>query len=143
MVACLWGSTPSATNLQIIQAIIQSASQYTNPDSLLGYGIPNFDSARTTLLSINNPDFGKGDFLKSVYPNPFKSNVAFDFYTDSNRQYTAQVFDIAGKLVYSTAGRFNPYIVTHVEMPLTVSKGLYVLRLTTDNDVFKAKLLKL
>ncbi|MFN5370617.1 MAG: S8 family peptidase, partial [Bacteroidia bacterium] len=39
--ACLWQAFPDATNMEIYNAIEQSAHQYENPDNLIGYGIPN------------------------------------------------------------------------------------------------------
>lgn len=41
MAACLWNAMPELTNMQLIERIIQSASQYPYADNQLGYGIPN------------------------------------------------------------------------------------------------------
>ncbi len=143
MVACLWQSVPSATNMQIIEAVKQSASQYLNPDSLLGYGIPNFDSARMMLLSVNNPNFGKGDFIENVYPNPFSNTLNINFYADSNRKYSAEIFDITGKLLAKKTGIFNPYIINSFQLNTqTFAKGVYTLRIITDKGVYKRKLIK-
>jgi len=143
MVACLWQSVPSATNMQIIEAVKQSASQYLNPDSLLGYGIPNFDSARMMLLSVNNPNFGKGDFIENIYPNPFSNTVNINFYADSNRKYSAEIFDITGKLLAKKTGIFNPYIINSFQLSTpTFAKGVYTIRIITDKGVYKRKLIK-
>ena len=45
LVACLWQAFPNATNMQIIEAIQKSSTQYNNPDEKLGYGIPDFNLA--------------------------------------------------------------------------------------------------
>ncbi len=50
--ACLWQAFPAFNNVQIMDAIRQSASQYANPDTLLGYGIPDFAAAATILGAI-------------------------------------------------------------------------------------------
>jgi hypothetical protein len=57
MVACLWQAFPGRKNVEIMEAIQQSASQYDNPDDFLGYGIPDYLEAynnlqSTTVLSI-------------------------------------------------------------------------------------------
>ncbi|NQV02821.1 MAG: S8 family serine peptidase [Bacteroidia bacterium] len=39
--ACLWQSFPAYSNATLKMAIEESASQFTNPDILLGYGIPD------------------------------------------------------------------------------------------------------
>ncbi len=49
MVACLWQAHPNKKNTEIMEAIQQSASQALNPDSLLGYGIPDYFAAHSTL----------------------------------------------------------------------------------------------
>lgn len=49
MVACLVQAHPNLNAIQIMNAIKQSAHQYTAPDSLLGYGIPNFCRADSIL----------------------------------------------------------------------------------------------
>lgn len=47
--ACLWQAFPAFTNVQMMDAIRQSAHLYANPDSLLGYGIPDLAAAATIL----------------------------------------------------------------------------------------------
>ena len=42
LVACLWQGLPNKTACEIIDLVRQSASQYDEPDNILGYGIPNF-----------------------------------------------------------------------------------------------------
>jgi serine protease AprX len=68
-VACLWQANPQATASQIKEAIEQSAHLFLNPDSLLGYGIPDMKIAdkilKSTILEkwANNTKW-------LVYPNP-------------------------------------------------------------------------
>ena len=45
MVASLWQAFPGKKNTEIMEAIQQSATQALNPDSLLGYGIPDYFAA--------------------------------------------------------------------------------------------------
>lgn len=46
-VACLWQAWPQKGNMDIIRVVKRSASQFSNPDTLLGYGIPNFSLANS------------------------------------------------------------------------------------------------
>ena len=65
MVACLWQAFPDKTNYEIMEAVRQSSSQSTEPDSLLGYGLPDFLQAY--------------NMLKQPAPSSFSiSFVAFD-----------------------------------------------------------------
>lgn len=42
LTACLWQALPDKTALQIIELIRQNSSNYSRPDNIYGYGIPNF-----------------------------------------------------------------------------------------------------
>ncbi len=71
MAACLWQSNPNATFIQIIESIIQSASQYENPDSLCGYGIPDFFFADRYLKDIKAPP-DNNIVSYNLFPNPVR-----------------------------------------------------------------------
>lgn len=49
-ITCLWGALPEMTNMQIIDLLVQSASQSDAPDNELGYGVPNAFSAYCGVL---------------------------------------------------------------------------------------------
>jgi len=68
--ACLLQANPWATVKLVKLAIEQSASQYNKPDSLLGYGIPDFEKA-DKYLKINNAHFLNLGGSWAVSPNPF------------------------------------------------------------------------
>ncbi len=69
MVACLWQAHQEHTNAEIMEAVRQSASQYNNPDTLLGYGIPDYLKADsmlsvpvTTEITLNIKVFLQGPY---------------------------------------------------------------------------------
>jgi len=70
MGACLLQANPFANVTQIKLAIEQSASQFNKPDSLLGYGIPDFGKA-DKLLKFNYASALNQDKSWAVSPNPF------------------------------------------------------------------------
>ena len=74
MGACLLQANPWATVIQLKMAIEQSASQYNTPDSLLGYGIPDFEIA-DKYLKVNHTATLKQASLWSVSPNPFSNTI--------------------------------------------------------------------
>lgn len=45
LVACLWQALPEKTASEIMDIVRRTASQYHEPTSILGYGIPNFRKA--------------------------------------------------------------------------------------------------
>lgn len=72
MVASFWQAVPEMTNAQIVQFIKESASQFSNPDDELGYGIPNFAEALEAALSTQLFNHTK---TFAIFPNPAGSTV--------------------------------------------------------------------
>jgi serine protease AprX len=72
--ACLWQRHPNRTAMQVRNAIIESASQYQNPDTLLGYGIPNFTLADYFLSVLSEEEMGLVQNDVFLFPNPFNEN---------------------------------------------------------------------
>jgi hypothetical protein len=92
LVACLLQSRPGVTNFEVYEAIERSASQYSNPDSLLGYGIPDFSNAYVILpvSSLILPG-------SSVFPNPFTDQVTVQWVTAKEEKVTLILFDESGR----------------------------------------------
>ncbi len=70
MGACLIQANPYANVKQLKMAIEQSGSQFGKPDSLLGYGIPDFEKA-DQYLKVNSSKNLTTESTWSVSPNPF------------------------------------------------------------------------
>ncbi len=145
-VACLWQSNPSATNLQLLNAIQQSSSQYLSPDSIYGYGIPNFckaDSILTFILSINNLNV-KNENVLSVYPNPFNSNFVIEFYSTKKETVLIELFDVSGRKIISQeqsvfANTKNKFSFSDISI---ISKGIYTLCLISSDKTHFSKIIK-
>lgn len=67
LAACLRQAYPNHSTENLRQTILQSADQYLSPDSLRGYGLPNFDIALNNIVSVD--EFTPSPML-TVYPNP-------------------------------------------------------------------------
>ncbi|MCK9423170.1 MAG: S8 family serine peptidase [Bacteroidales bacterium] len=140
MVACLWQAAPTWSNIYIMRAIELSSNQISNPDSLLGYGIPDFPKA---LLHLSAP--GSIDNLKlQVYPNPFSTTVKITFLTSDHHHFDIQVFDLLGRIRYAmknqnlTEGE-NSYVFN--DLPV-LPIGNYILKVVTDSSTYIIKLIK-
>ncbi|MBV5349276.1 S8 family serine peptidase, partial [bacterium] len=70
MGACLLQANPYAGVKMAKLAIEQSANQYNKPDSLLGYGIPDFEKA-DKYLKVNSATYFNWESSWAVSPNPF------------------------------------------------------------------------
>ncbi len=75
MGACLLQSNPAATVAQLKNAIEQSGSLYSKPDTLLGYGIPDFGKADQSLKLNTSVTRYTAMASWSVSPNPFSDYI--------------------------------------------------------------------
>jgi serine protease AprX len=122
-VASLVQALPGATNSEIMAYVRQSASQYSNPDFFLGYGIPDFQSALT--LGWRHQLDKQLEF--EIFPNPVHSNLFIKF-PSSIDNVSVSVYNILGVLVYKN--QLESMKPIHIE---TFSNGLYVLTIYVDN----------
>jgi serine protease AprX len=71
LAACLLQAHPNQTNMNIINSIRESAHQYANPDSLIGYGVPNGHIADSILTVLDKAGVSPTETAKfMMYPNP-------------------------------------------------------------------------
>jgi len=119
LTACLWQAAPGWSNTAITRAIELSGNQVSNPDSLLGYGIPDFIKA---MKIVSVPENSASSSIR-VYPNPFHDFLALNLYSDRENEVTATLCDLYGRQV---AGPFH-YAVTAGENRVMIT-GLYSLK---------------
>ncbi|MEA3447879.1 MAG: S8 family peptidase [Bacteroidota bacterium] len=141
--ACLWQAHPNKSNMEIINAIRQSAHLYDNPNDSLGYGIPDFAAANLLLENIQFSAFDN-EQLVSIYPNPVQNSLNMHFYSVDTQQITIQIYNVSGKLmledeknVHRTS--YNTY--TYPDAAL-LPGGLYILEVITKDHVYSQKFMK-
>jgi serine protease AprX len=142
MAACLWQANPLASNMQIIQAIQESASRYYNPDSLTGYGIPNFRIADLILKSKFDEPIDTNKYL-NVYPNPFSNEIAVELCSPRGREITVAIYDSLGKQVFSESQYIANQYINSFRLDLSgLKNGVYVLKLISGNRSRQKKIIK-
>jgi serine protease AprX len=145
-VACLWQANPLASNMDLIFAIQWSASQYLLPDSIMGYGIPNFCKADSLLkglvgISAENKE---PNFAFSVAPNPFNSGFSINLLSTRNETIQIELIDLLGRK--TELGTHS--IVANSKNTLSflpnesLTPGIYSLVISTPNKVFSSRILK-
>lgn len=141
-VACLWQANPSVTNMQLLYAIQESSSQFSNPDSIKGYGIPNFCAANTILTGIDKLDL-EYDKL-DVHPNPFTDNFDITFYSNKKQTIYFELYDISGRKIFRKRENVssNSYNVFNINEVNTLANGLYLFRLSTPDKKYFKKIIK-
>ncbi|MEF8810225.1 MAG: S8 family serine peptidase [Bacteroidales bacterium] len=140
LAACLWQKFPELSNIELKEKLIRNANQYASPDSLLGYGIPNFARAG----DIRIEDLNKSSV--EIFPNPFKNHFYInipDVNTGEGPIYL-EIYDLMGRKILNrqftktTAGnriRINALSDTPT--------GIYLIKLSLNPDyTIKQKIVK-
>ncbi|MGZ6523332.1 MAG: S8 family serine peptidase [Bacteroidia bacterium] len=146
-VACLWQAHPAANLIDLLYAIERSASQYFTPDSIKGYGIPNFCMADSILnylgLGINSYQLNDDQAL-NVYPNPFTNSFELNFYSSKKQTVQIELLDVSGREIFKeeknvNGNSNNQFSLSELEK---FSKGIYLLRLITPEKTYFKKVVK-
>ncbi len=118
--------------MEIIKAIQESASQANSPDSLLGYGIPNYGKALFLIQGID-PIRLDSESLFRVYPNPFVDKLVLDFYSHDRQDITIELIRSTGELLYTKPVVVGYTSINRIEINEfeNLPNGIYFLRIKT------------
>lgn len=139
-VATLLQANPTATNMQLYDAIIRSADRFENPNADYGYGIPNLGYADLILkYSDANSLYDKQNI--QVYPNPNQGLVNLDFFSLKEAEYTFEISDLKGRIVLSTKRKFlaKSLNLVQIQLPENINAGTYVIAVKEGKKVFSSK----
>lgn len=149
MVACLMQAHPNATVMEVVRAIEQSSSHYSKPDEKYGYGIPDFYLAHLILSGVSINDLNKDNpFI--IYPNPFRTgfNIGI-FKTDKDKisNYSIAIYNLYGQKVHSFNVKLEDIVHSSNNLYFTqlpdIENGIYVVKLTNNNNIYNQKIIKL
>jgi subtilisin family serine protease len=125
MVACLIQAHPTLTMMDFINSVRQSGSQFSSPDSLLGYGIPKACVADSLLalleVGINESDL-KENVRLNIYPNPTTGYVTI---SSSDKIELVQLISMEGRMIkqYILSNK-NSVLLNFNDIP----KGCYIIK---------------
>ena len=127
MTACLWQANSDRTNMEVINAIIQSSHLYNSPDDQLGYGIPNFILANA-LLSIED----ETNPILTVYPNPLNNYMQLFAFVANAENITYGLYNLEGKLLtYQEVSSLSRII--QIDIP-QLPVGIYLLEVLVGEE---------
>lgn len=145
MCACLWQAHPKATNIQIMTAIKETASNHTSPNNDMGWGIPDFVKA-DSLLSAEFPTGVDQHSPDSVHifliPNPFSSYLHVKL-VNLKGEMDLEIYNLNGQQVFRKkypAG--TNFITLGSETLSALPSGLYLVKLRSAQSVYYKKLVK-
>lgn len=131
--ACLKQAFPYTSNQELIDKMQQSASQYSNPDYFLGYGIPDFESA----LEVLSQKYYEPIADIKIYPNPFNENLTVDAFKISNG-FEVILYDLIGKQVYKAQIKYPTQTINTSQL----AGGMYIALIKSNSETKTIKLIK-
>ncbi|HEX2901484.1 MAG TPA: S8 family peptidase [Bacteroidia bacterium] len=141
--ACLRGAHPLRSNMEVIRAIRESSSQFSNPDTLLGYGIPDACKADSILtvwdsLGVSSPAPVAVVQPIAVFPNPTGDVLVLENNLPANPITGVQVMTVDGKVVMEM-GRNALGNSSRSQLQVKgLPAGTYILRMTLQNGKVQA-----
>ena len=139
MAACLWQENPTHTATEIKAVMEESGRQYNNPDSLLGYGVPNMQLA-SELLQHSSVKNQKISSEWSVFPNPVQNYVVIQNRNNNSDEVKINLYSISGQLLKQWIKPGNANILLS-DLPGVLS-GMFLLKISTDHQSETFKLCK-
>ncbi len=149
MVACLWQANRSYSNMDIIRIVEQSSSQAEQPDSLKGFGIPDFYKAMKA-MGVYPSSAQQGELSAAfAYPNPFTDDINVYYYSAVGGNIKVTLFDLAGKKLFelnNIVSAKTPYRFSlagnNDYAHRILDGGMYILQITDSNGSKNIKVIK-
>ena len=141
MGACLLQANPYASAKLIKTAIEQSANQYSHPDSLMGYGIPDFQKAdnylklNTSIKIIPNTSW-------KVSPNPFNGFLSIqNLHPETGNDFSIiSIYNLTGVCLWQSKIKTAETIVlNHLT---SLPNGLLILSIRSGDKEERFKVIK-
>jgi len=140
LAACLWQAYPGKTNMEILEAIRMSGNRYGNPDTLMGYGIPDFSEANR-ILGVNNMN-GSSNGV-NIVPNPFNDHITITELPGSATEADIELLDLAGRCILAERG-IRVMQGAGITLPglSGLDNGLYILKISSGGMIYVNKVIK-
>jgi subtilisin family serine protease len=143
LAACLWQANPKAGAMDILKAIQESADRYLQPDTLYGYGIPDFLLAHNLLKTRFMPVDSVNPC--TVFPNPFSSVIFLRLREPDASGLLITLCDPTGRTVYSSQLQTseNEYFLEACRDLSFLPQGIYFMNVKSDHWQYATSLVKL
>ncbi|MFZ1269394.1 MAG: S8 family serine peptidase [Bacteroidales bacterium] len=133
--ASLMQAVPDASPLEIINALRKSSDRYTRPDSLYGYGLPDF---LKTLRLLEDEHTFRPEAMMSAGPNPFTDEILVWFHEPPG-SLTVTITGTNGTTIL--ARHFPAFAARSFRLDGlgSLAEGFYLVRIVTDQgeEVYK------
>ncbi len=141
MGACLLQANPYAGAKMAKLAIEQSANQYDKPDSLLGFGIPDFEKA-DKYLKVNSATQLKLEKSWAVSPNPFSESIILRNLNNAvDETYLISIFNLQGICLWQSSFKSEETII--LKNLANLPQGFLILNIHSREKEERIKLIKI
>lgn len=134
-VACFWQKNQSLNSFMVVNALKANASQNTNPDNLLGWGVPNMCAVvgLTEYDKLKNANF-------RLSPNPTNGKTQVELTQTFATETRVQVVNPLGSVIQTAVIKAGQ---TSVSLDLEFERsGLYFVNVTNPQLHYTLKLIK-
>jgi hypothetical protein len=129
--ACLWQSSPALSAQHLRDAVRNTSSRASTPDSLYGYGIPNMMNARLLLSAPSVSPETQQAFM--MFPLPFTGSPLLRNTQGKSSQIKIEILSVSGQLLStrdrSISGSSTLVLNDFDAMP----SGLYFVRIISNS----------
>jgi subtilisin family serine protease len=142
LAAGFWQAFPQLTNMEVMEYLKMSASQADAPDTLIGYGVPNFVRA-FNLAQVNEGNI-ENKFV--VFPNPVTNKRTIYLYSEKNREpdvASLAFYDLKGSMVSNKNVRITKAREMFEVDVSFLTPGTYILNYISGKEKQKIKLVVL
>jgi serine protease AprX len=143
MTAGLWQAFPALKNTELIDYIKRSGSHYSAPDTLTGYGIPNFKRASDLITLANVIVSMTGNSQIYLFPNPVSGTVSL--VTQGNgidKAVNIRVYDLLGQLIYQEDIPRSMQVNRIGINTDNLSEGIYLMKINIEGKIYTLKFIK-
>ena len=88
-------------------------------------------------------EIAPSSFIVNAYPNPFSEELSVSFEIENNADYTIEVFDIYGHLVYQQTGHAKKGMMKSKISTSNFVRGTYFIRIAAGNKLTTKKIVKI
>lgn len=143
LIACLWQAFPEFSNMEILDVVKRSAHKYSNPDTRMGYGIPDMQKAYNMLLVKRQERIVASNWVK-IYPNPIVSYTNILVKAQETGELITQLSDMNGR-VYNTSRQTvqqGLFYEIRVDQLGKLAAGSYNVRIVNGQSATTVRLVK-
>ncbi len=143
LIACLWQAFPEFSNMDILDVVKRSSHKYANPDTRMGFGIPDMKKAYEMLMLKRQERIIADNWVKA-YPNPMVSYTNILVKAQDSGELITQLSDMNGRVYHTTKQMVQQGLFYEIRIDNlgTLAAGSYNVRVVNGQSTTTIRLVK-